>query len=736
MSRFREYMRERAESKMGMADAAIALGVPVFACAADKRPITSHGFKDATTDAAELRRQFGDSRAVMIGMPTGEATGFVVVDVDMKPGQQGGAWLDANSHRMPHTRTIRTATGGLHLWFKHPGGRVKNSASKIAPNVDVRGDGGYVIVPPSPGYAVADNAEPAEVPDWLLPAICPPEAAPASPAPSMPRRVALGPADGSTALGRAALAERCEEIRTAADGAKHETLNTAAYAIGGLVAAGELIEGEALGELRAALGAILHRCKDQRHAEKTLARAFADGMGKPQSPPAMVVTPPDEVNPATPYLNRIARGEIKPRKPLPVAAGLMDVPGALGEFVAYCEATAISPQPFLALAAGITLIGTLAGRRYETNTELRTNIYAIGIADSGAGKDHARKQIRRCLYAANLTQYLGGSDVASGAALRTALVRHPATLFQIDEFGDWLRDVLGDKAATHKKQIAAYLKELYSSANIPWSGTEYADQSRQGKPREDIHSPHACLYGTTTPAQFWAAVAGGSLHDGLMARMLIFVSPESYPDEREAAMGPPPDSLIQALQAIAAGVEGGGNLGGLMSAAITPSPYRVPETAKATAMRQALRRAQLEQQREAAGTYVTAIAARLTENAMKLALIRAVSRAPAAPVIDEGDVSWGREVAQHCMDTLCQEAGRHVADSDFERKMNLAREIIRKHGPVTESEMMRRGFKLPEKDRREVIKALLTEKAIVTLEVNPTAAGGRPTVRYSIAAAT
>jgi hypothetical protein len=316
------------------------------------------------------------------------------------------------------------------------------------------------------------------------------------------------------------------------------------------------------------------------------------------------------------------------------------------------------------------------------------------------------------------------------------LVRHPATLFQIDEFGDWLRDVLGDKAASHKKQIAAYLKELYSSANVPWSGTEYADQSRQGKPREDIHSPHACLYGTTTPAQFWAAVAGGSLHDGLMARMLIFVSPESYPDEREAAMGPPPDSLIDALQAIAAGVEGGGNLGGLMSAAITPSPYRVPETAGATAMRQALRRAQLEQQREASGTYVTAIAARLTENAMKLALIRGVSRNPAAPVIDEGDVAWGRAVAQHCMDTLCQEAGRHVADNDFERKMNLAREIIRKHGPVTESEMMRRGFKLPEKDRREVIKALLTEKAIVTLEVNPTAAGGRPTVRYSIAAAT
>jgi hypothetical protein len=75
----------------------------------------------------------------------------------------------------------------------------------------------------------------------------------------------------------------------------------------------------------------------------------------------------------------------KQKAPLPVTADLMDVPGALKLFIDHCEATAISPQPFLALAAGITLIGTLAGRRYRTTTDLRTNIYAIGIADSGAG---------------------------------------------------------------------------------------------------------------------------------------------------------------------------------------------------------------------------------------------------------------------------------------------------------------------------------------------------------------
>ena len=732
MSRFHDYLSRKAaqDDPNGLADAAIALGVPVFACDANKRPLTEHGFKDATTDPAAIRRMFRDPRAVMIGMPTGEATSLVVVDVDMKEGQQGGAWLDANSHRMPQTRTIRTGSGGLHIYLTWPGQRVKNSASKIAPNVDVRDDGGYVIVPPSPGYAIADNAPVSEVPDWLLPALCPPEPdrLPAAghsvgPRQNAPRR------EGASALGNEALNERCHEIRTAGDGSKHRAINEAAFAVGGLVSAGEIEEAHAWAELRDALAAILPRCKDQRAAEKTLARAFREGMARPQSPPPLI-TPPEEIHPAAPFLAKLAK---KALKPLAVSPDLMDVPGALRLFINHCERTAISPQPFLSLAAGICLVGALAGRRYRTTTDLRSNIYAVGIADSGAGKDHARKQIKRVLYAAGLAQYLGGSDIASGSALRTALTRHPAMLFQIDEFGDWLREVLGEKAAAHRKQIASILKELYSSANLPWQGIEYADQSTKGRPREDIIQPHACLYGTTTPGQLWAAVAGASLHDGLMARVLLFVSPISYPDEQEPSLADPPEALLEALQAIAAGAGGKGNLSALMVSSAAPEPLTVPETPGATEARRAMRREQLEQQRQAEGTYVTAIAARLTENAMKLALIRAVSRDPAAPVIDEGDVAWGRALALHCIDTLLREAGRHVADNEYEAKLNRAMEIIRKHGPLTEREMIRRGFKLPGRERAEILQTL-TESGMAIAEQpeRPPGPGRAPAIRYSL----
>lgn len=552
-----------------------------------------------------------------------------------------------------------------------------------------------------------------------------PEKPKAAAMPSRPR-----PASGEgSALGRAALAERCDAIRQAGEGAKHAAINASAYAIGGLVASGDIPEGEAWGELETALGAILHRCKDQRHAQKTLAQAFRQGMGKPQSPAPMTVTPPEEIHPAAPYLAKLTKGTVKP---LPVTNDLFDVPGALGDFVQWCNATSISPQPFLALAAGITMIGAAAGRRYQTTTRLRTNIYAVGVADSGAGKDHARKLIRRAMHEAGLAQYLGGSDIASGAAIRTALTRHPAQLFQIDEFGDWLREVLGEKASTHKKQIAAILKELYSSAAEFWAGAEYSDQTaRSGRPRMDIMEPHACLYGTTTPGQLWASLQGASMHDGLMARVLLFVSPVSYPDEQEPAMLDPPPGLLAALQAMAAPHEGAGNLAGTMAVSASADPLTVPETPAAEAIRKAMRQEQLQRQRENAGTYITAIAARLAENAMKLALIRAISRDPATPLIDGPDVAWGRAVASHCMETLLREAGRHIADSDYDAKINRALDYIRRHGPISAMEMFRRGWRLPEREREEILRSIVNNKMATATMVGGKERG-RPTIRYTI----
>ena len=719
-----------------LADAAIALGVPVFPCGDDKAPLTLTGFKAASTNPDEIRRMFANPRATMIGMPTGDVSGWVVVDVDVRDGAQGAAWLDAHTEDLVPTRTVKTRSGGWHLYFTAVPG-MRNSASKIAPNVDIRGNGGYVIVPPSPGYSMADPCGPADMPAWLIEAAMPAPIAPREPVAYQPR-VQAQDTSGGTPYGLAALDAECAAIRNAYDGTKHATLNKAGFSIGGLVTAGELPSGLAISEMRSALATIRSSCKDYSAAERTLHRAFDEGKGLPRAIPERQLDPVDVIHPAAELLAKLnAKAARQTAKARPVSADLMDAGGALGMFVDHCNATAISPQPFLALAAGICAIGALAGRQYRTKTNLRTNIYAVGIADSGGGKDHARKQVKAVMSAAGLTRYLGGEDVASGNGLLTALARHPAMLFQIDEFGDWLASILGKTASTHKKQIGEKLKVLYSSADSFIGGTEYADQSAKGRAKEDIQQPHACLYGTTTPGQFWSAIASGSMHDGLMARMMIFLSPCSYPDEAEPVTFDPPDELVDAFQQIAAGGATRPALGNLptvhiaeMTATAKMAAKLVHQTPDADAAIKDLRRDQLAQQRQAEGTYVTALAARMAENAVKLALVRAISRNPAQPLMDGSDVAWGRALAEHCIATLIEEAGRNIADNEYEARLNKAAEIVRKHGPITERDMIRKGFKLPGKDRSEILRTLVDMGTINAVEFGTTASGGRPTIRY------
>jgi hypothetical protein len=206
-----------------LGEAAADLPWPVFACKADKTPITAHGFKDASHERGVILRQFANSSAQMIGCPTGSESGFIVIDVDIKRGARGMEWLDSKSDKLPPTRTHRTLSGGLHLLFRAPDGvEIGNSASRVAPGVDVRGEGGYIIVPPSPGYAIADPVEMAEMPAWLVLVCMKPEPAPRPATPSQPSQRASSDRD----LGRycdSALNDAYTKVRNAPDGTRNPT---------------------------------------------------------------------------------------------------------------------------------------------------------------------------------------------------------------------------------------------------------------------------------------------------------------------------------------------------------------------------------------------------------------------------------------------------------------------------------------------------------------------------------
>ena len=162
--------------------------------------------------------------AALIGMPTGKSSGIVALDIDTKNGNDGMPWVEQHLDRLPTTTIVSTRTGGLHFWFLCPRGEVtvRNSASKIAQGVDIRGDGGFVIVPPSPGWTIENDADTVPLPDWLLDVAVAPKYEPCEP-------VEVVLTDATTAWGRAVLRKACDRILCAPNGAQSDTLYKQAF---------------------------------------------------------------------------------------------------------------------------------------------------------------------------------------------------------------------------------------------------------------------------------------------------------------------------------------------------------------------------------------------------------------------------------------------------------------------------------------------------------------------------
>ncbi|MDR3534234.1 MAG: phage/plasmid primase, P4 family [Rhodopila sp.] len=150
-----------------LVDSALALaarGIPTFPLRLNKRPCTDHGFKEASTDPDTVRRMFANPLAALIGVPTGAVSGMDVLDID--PARAGDEWLRDNKHRLPATRWHHTRSGGLHALLKHAPG-MGNSSDRIAPGVDVRGDGGYIVWWPAQRFHTSGDVW-GDWPDWLL----------------------------------------------------------------------------------------------------------------------------------------------------------------------------------------------------------------------------------------------------------------------------------------------------------------------------------------------------------------------------------------------------------------------------------------------------------------------------------------------------------------------------------------------------------------------------------------
>lgn len=139
--------------------------LPIFPALANKKPACPHSYQQATTHPQEIAELFRRYPGPLIGVPTGTASNFDVLDID--PRSDGDKWFYEHRPDIPQTRTHETPSGGFHLIFRHAPG-LRCSVGRIARGVDVRASGGYVIWWPAQLCQVLVEGPIADWPKWLL----------------------------------------------------------------------------------------------------------------------------------------------------------------------------------------------------------------------------------------------------------------------------------------------------------------------------------------------------------------------------------------------------------------------------------------------------------------------------------------------------------------------------------------------------------------------------------------
>jgi energy-coupling factor transporter ATP-binding protein EcfA2 len=242
----------------------------------DKKPLQKwdeYQRRRATDD--ELLLWFDQNPDANVGIVTGSVSNLIVLDVD---GDEGYRELEQRGG-LPAT-WIATTGKGYHAYFSHPGWEVRNFARKL-PGLDLRGDGGYVVAPPSihPSgreYGWRQQGQIAAAPDWLLELIRPVEK-PAQ------QTASTTPTGHNPAYVSAIIQGELAILAVAPQGQRNNTLNIVALKLGALVASGELSQMEVESAL---LSTALSIGLPKDEAEKTIRSGIRKGLETPRSVPA------------------------------------------------------------------------------------------------------------------------------------------------------------------------------------------------------------------------------------------------------------------------------------------------------------------------------------------------------------------------------------------------------------------------------------------------------------------
>jgi hypothetical protein len=799
-----------------------------------KHPRTINGLKDGSVDRDTVVRMWTRWPFASIGICTGIDSGVLVIDVDDMT-QVPELLRDWVLAEYPPTWRATTGRGGKHVFFRYQSDQVGiRSRTGVWPKVDVRADGGYVVAAPSPHisghqYAWDVGCSPADAELASLPseielilraggagALVDQPQFLGSSLPGHPGQRTTGASGPPPTAGHLAIAAddvaRIKAALAYVDATPRDTWLRVGMALKSTSAGQQAYDiwtewsqtapskfdpvdqaktWRGLRELlphgvEVSIATVFHLARQAGAPDlSTIGIGTvilpSDGSGAPLIGAPAIVEAPDHPAPDEPVENLPGEGaepvpttEVEPF-PESIWTRLRARSELIHDMVQWIVETAPRRQPVLALGNTLAALGALLGRRVRSPSNTRTNLYVFGIAGSGRGKEHSRQCMTSLFVRANLGAWIGADKWKSDSGLRAELLKAPAHLAQVDEFGKVLRQVASPYAPSHLAGIVTALLELHGRANGVDLGPAYADQ--KARPREVIVEPCLAVYATSVPDDLFAALTSKDVADGFLNRWVCL-----FGDERPQASGAedssyqPPAHLVAALQLLEKSWQteqtpGDGYRPQVNIPSMCPTVHVVPRTPDASARRHELV-ARIEADRcrkEDAGDSLAALWTRVPETVERVALILAATRpvrfelrdgksvprwdgvparrehkdrdgfavpASVPTSIEREDFDLAYEMVSWAFRRFELECGRRIADNEYEARLKKVLRILIAAGTkgLTHNTLTRKAQWLSAREREDVMKTLAESgQCVATMVARPSGQPGRPGMLYRFA---
>lgn len=645
------------------------MGYPVFPLIPQtKRPILEHGFLDATTDQMLIQHWWKRWPDANVGLAT---EGLVVFDQD--PG--GDEWLMEYIDTLEPASRQRTPRGGAHFVFRQNGERWRNSSGKVAEGVDVRADGGYIVAAPSHvdeytpkgehvcgGYQWVDGYELA-VPDQL---------------PELPSELSKllhiakkrnTPVPNSNQkIGRSG---RHDYIRDRVYEARQALMPREAAKEIALLANKTMCDPPI--DLDRNFTAELDRMLDWVYKQPVDglpmgADADADRVVEAMALRQIRHSTMRQADGLLSAIERSTRAVDTPQMPAEIMEQLPEVAKAAFEF--YRDGFAYRVQPELWLGSFIALTSTMIAHRVYLPDRTRPNIYCIGVAGTGRGKDATRQWAKHLVSQFGMAGMVDSGRITSMSGIFTSLSGQNPLCLCPDEFGMVISQAVDPgKDSRHAETIVQALLELYSSSSNPhYQLTAYADVKKRQSP---IPYPCMSVWAVTTPKTLWQKLSSGAIEAGLIPRFLFF----NQAGESETWT---PSAEIEPAECLVEWVRGWQQVDqNLMGQTFAPGKPATLTGDAARLLREFRKHCELIVNDENPETLCWS---RAPQNAAKLALIASTwqtADSSSELYIDEQAAKWAVSVVEYSVGLVLRQIAEHMVDHAADRICNRFVELVR-----------------------------------------------------------